>query len=123
MKPGKTGISRILAAARYSYKGLVAAWKNEAAFRQETIACVVLMPAAFFVGRSVEQIILLLIPLFVLLIAELTNSAVEAAVDRIGDEFHELSGRAKDIGSAIVMIALILAALVWGLIIYKNYLS
>ena len=123
MKPGKTGISRILQAARYSMKGLLAAWREEAAFRQEVLACIVLMPLAFYLGRGPQQVALLLMPLFILLIAELTNSAIEAVVDRVGDEFHELSGRAKDIGSAVVMIAIFLTATVWGLIIYANYFA
>jgi len=122
VKPGKTGIARLIDATGYSMKGLAACWRNEAAFRQEVMLCVVLFPAAFFVANTVEQWLLLVTPLLLLLIVELLNSAVEATVDRIGPERHELSGRAKDIGSAAVFICLLLIVLCWSSLIWKNLL-
>ena len=121
MKPGKTGLSRLIDASRYSMQGFKAAWKNEAAFRQELVAVAILLPVAFFIARNITQFLLLTVPLLILLIAELVNSALEAVVDRIGDEPHELSGRAKDMGSATVLIALLLAFICWLLIVMENY--
>ena len=121
MKPGKTGLSRLIDASRYSMQGFKAAWKNEAAFRQELVAVVILLPVAFFIAHDITQFLLLTVPLLILLIAELVNSALEAVVDRIGDEPHELSGRAKDMGSATVFIALLLAFICWLLIVMENY--
>ena len=86
MKPGKTGIRRLLDATGYSLKGIRACWRNEAAFRQEVALCVVLFPLSFFLARSVEQWLLLVSPLFLLLMVELLNSAIENVVDRIGHE-------------------------------------
>ena len=121
MKPGKTGLSRLIDASRYSMQGFKAAWKNEAAFRQKLVAVAILLPVAFFIARNITQFLLLTVPLLILLIAELVNSALEAVVDRIGDEPHELSGRAKDMGSATVFIALLLAFICWLLIVMENY--
>ena len=123
MKPGKTGIQRIIDATGYSLQGLAACWRHEAAFRQEVILFLVLFPASFYVAKSVEQWLLLVVPLLLLLIVELLNSAIEAIVDRIGPEHHELSGRAKDIGSAAVFISLLLTAACWGGLVWKNFLS
>jgi diacylglycerol kinase (ATP) len=123
MKPGKTGIKRLIHATGYSMQGLAACWRHEAAFRQEVALFVVLFPAAFFVAQSIEQWLLLVAPLFVLLITELLNSAVETTVDRIGSEFHELSGRAKDIGSAAVFVCLLFIAVCWGSLAWKNFLA
>jgi len=117
-KPGKTGIARIIAATGYSWKGLKAAWKHEAAFRQELMLAIIGLPLAFYLAENRFELLWLILPLFILVIAELVNSAIEAAVDRISDEHHELSGRAKDIGSAIVFIALILLAVIWGLVLF-----
>lgn len=112
-KPGKTGISRVIGAAGYSWKGLCAAFKNEAAFRQELLLLLVLTPVALWLGLDGIDYALLIGSLLLVLIVELLNSAVEAVVDRIGSEQHELSGRAKDIGSAAVFVALANAALIW----------
>jgi len=114
MKPGATGITRIFHATRYSIKGLKAAWKNEAAIRQEIGLLAIFVPVTFFLPVTKLEQIALIASLLLLLIVELLNSAIEAVVDRIGPEHHELSGRAKDIGSAAVMITLILAGVVWG---------
>jgi len=120
VKPGKTGISRLVDAMGHSIRGIRACWQNEAAFRQDVILSGVLFAASFFLARSPEQWLLLVIPLFLILIVELLNSAVENAVDRIGTERHHLSGRAKDMGSAAVLFCLILIALSWFTIGWKN---
>lgn len=117
-KPGRTGVSRIAAAARYSARGLAACWRNEAAFRQEVLACLVLVPLGLWLGEGGLARALLLGSLLLVLVAEVINSALEAVVDRIGPEHHELSGRAKDLGSAAVFLALLNAALVWGLVLF-----
>lgn len=122
MKPGKTGLARLLDATRYSIRGISACWRNEAAFRQEVLLVAALSPASFLVAESVEQWLLLIAPLFLLLIVELLNSAIENVVDRIGDERHELSGRAKDMGSAAVLTCLLMIGLVWCAISWKNFI-
>ena len=121
MKPGKKGLARIIAATRYSWQGLVAAWNNEAAFRQEVVLIILLMPLAFIIGKSASQIAIMVLSLGLVLIAELANSAIEAVVDRFGGEHHELSGRAKDIGSAMVLISLLFSCITWLTIVYYNY--
>ena len=121
MKPGKTGLTRLIDAAAYSAKGIRACWREEAAFRQEVALLLVLLPLSFLVARSIEQWLLLVIPLLLLLIVELLNSAVESVVDRIGPEMHDLSGRAKDMGSAAVLICLIITGLSWLTIGWKNF--
>jgi diacylglycerol kinase (ATP) len=108
-----TGLSRMWHATGYSLAGLRAAW-SEMAFRQEALAAMVLLPAAFWVGGGWVEVALLAGSVLLVLIVELLNSAVEAAVDRIGLERHPLSKRAKDIGSAAVMLALLLAAGIWA---------
>ncbi|EHD2250261.1 diacylglycerol kinase [Vibrio vulnificus] len=114
MKPGKTGIRRIVDATGYSMKGLKAAWINEAAFRQEILLTVALTITAFFLPVTTIERILMVSSLLLVVIVELINSALEAVVDRISDDWHELSGRAKDIGSAAVFVALALALFVWA---------
>jgi diacylglycerol kinase (ATP) len=121
MKPGKTGLKRLYDATHYSAKGIGACWRNEAAFRQEVLLTIVLLPISFFVAASVEQWLLLVAPLFLLLIVELLNSAVENVVDRIGHERHELSGKAKDMGSAAVLFCLVLSFLSWLAIAWQNF--
>ena len=122
-KPGATGITRIINATGYSMKGLKSAWVNEAAFRQELLLILLLMPLAFWIGDSLNEILLLVCISWLVVIVGVLNSAVEAVVDRIGSEHHELSGRAKDLGSAAVFIALALNALVWGALIGRNLLG
>ncbi|AHV34713.1 diacylglycerol kinase [Aeromonas dhakensis] len=122
-KPGATGVTRIINATGYSMKGLKSAWINEAAFRQELMLILLLMPLAFWIGDSLDQILLLICISWLVVIVEVLNSAVEAVVDRIGSEHHELSGRAKDLGSAAVFIALALNALVWGALVGRNLLG
>lgn len=122
MKPGKTGIRRLMDAMGYSMKGLRSAFKHESAFRQELLLFVILFPLSFVVAEGLTQWMMLVAPLFLLLIIELLNSAIEAVVDRIGDEHHELSGRAKDMGSAAVFICLVLIAGFWGSTAWQNLL-
>ena len=120
MKPGKAGLTRLLDATAYSAKGIVACWRHEAAFRQEVLLVAVLAPLSFLLANSVEQWLLLVLPLCALLIVELLNSAVENVVDRIGDEPHVLAGRAKDMGSAAVLICLLAIGISWFAIGWKN---
>ncbi|WP_210396916.1 diacylglycerol kinase [Motiliproteus sediminis] len=120
-KPGRTGIVRILYAARYSWQGFRAAWRHEAAFRQELVLALLLAPLSYLVAADLAEMALLLATLFIVLLAELINSALEAVVDRVGDEPHVLSGRAKDIGSAAVFLSLSLTVTVWGLVAIKNF--
>lgn len=122
-KPGATGITRIINATGYSMKGLKSAWINEAAFRQELMLILLLMPLAFWIGDTLNQILLLIVISWLVVIVEILNSAIEAVVDRVGSEHHELSGRAKDLGSAAVFIALALNALVWGALVGRNLLG
>jgi len=116
--PDNAGIRRLIKATGYSLQGLAASFRHETAFKQEVVATGVLIPLALWLGSSgLERAVLIsvwmLVPLF-----ELVNSAIEAVVDRIGPELHELSGRAKDISSATVMVALINAAVVWLLVLW-----
>jgi diacylglycerol kinase (ATP) len=116
---GQTGFRRILSATRNSLEGFVAAVRHEDAFRQELLIAVVLLPAALWLGRDgVERAMLAASVLFVLVV-ELLNSAVEATVDRISFDNHRLAKRAKDIGSAAVMLAIATAAAVWLLVLIR----
>ena len=117
MKPGKTGIRRILDATGYSLQGLKAAWIHEAAFRQELVLTLVLSICAFLLPVTTLERIMMVSSLLLVVIVELINSAIEAVVDRVSDDWHELSGRAKDIGSAAVFVALFLALFVWASIL------
>ena len=120
MKASKTGIIRIFYAFGFSTRGIRACWQNEAAFRQDILLAVVLFVASFFLANSAEQWLLLVIPLILILIVELLNSAVENTVDRIGEEMHVLSGRAKDMGSAAVLFCHLVIILSWGAIAWAN---
>ena len=115
------GIGRLWRATRYSLAGIRAAWTHEAAFRQEVLLTMILAPAAFWLGGSTIERLLLLGSCLIVLITELLNSAVEAAIDRISDDQHRLSARAKDLGSAAVFISLWLAGITWGLIGYDHF--
>lgn len=103
-------------ATRFSLRGLRAAWRREAAFRQECVATLVLLPCAFLLAETLTQAALLLGSIGLVLVAELLNSAVEATVDRIGEAPHELAGVAKDMGSAAVFASLVVAGLMWVLV-------
>jgi diacylglycerol kinase (ATP) len=113
-KPGKTGVARLIAATGYSFKGFRAAWKYEEAFRIEATLAVLCIPLAFVVGQGLAHKIALLICCALVIISELINSAIEAAIDRVGSEMHPLSGQAKDIGSAAVFTSLMLFLLAWA---------
>ncbi|WP_298939489.1 diacylglycerol kinase [uncultured Psychromonas sp.] len=108
-----TGLKRIFLAFGYSINGIKSAFKHEAAFRQEILLAVILIPTAFILEVSQIERILLISPVVLVIIFEIINSAIEAVVDRVGTEFHELAGRAKDMGSAAVLIALALTAYIW----------
>ncbi|GAA5189878.1 diacylglycerol kinase [Ferrimonas gelatinilytica] len=112
------GLLRFFQAGIYSIQGLKAAYRHEEAFRQEVFLAVALILASFALPVSVLERLLMISTVFLVLIVELLNSAIEAVVDRIGPEHHELSGRAKDIGSAAVSVALVLVAIVWGGILF-----
>ncbi len=115
-----TGLTRIIKAAGYSYKGLTAAWQNEAAFRQELVATVVAIIVAVWLDVGAIARILLIGSVLLVMIVEILNSAIEAVVDRVGTEYHELSGRAKDMGSAAVSLAIILALFVWASVLWQH---
>jgi diacylglycerol kinase (ATP) len=114
---GATGVKRVISATRNSFAGLAEAVRCEDAFRQELVLAAILVPLAFWLGRNGFERALLVVTVLMVLIVELLNSAIEAAVDRISFENHRLAKRAKDIGSAAVMLALGTAALVWLLIL------
>jgi diacylglycerol kinase (ATP) len=120
-KPGNTGIRRILRATRFSAQGFAQAWQHEAAFRQELVLAVLMTPAAIWLGETIVERALLIGVLLLVLIVELFNSAIEAAIDRHGDEHHELSGRAKDMGSAAVFVSLVIVLLVWGAVAWERF--
>lgn len=122
MKPSQKGIIRLLHATRYSWMGLLAAWKTEAAFRQELMVFVFLAPGTFILPVSGMERLLMIGSLVAVIIVELLNSAIEAVVDRVGPEFHSLSGQAKDMGSAAVFLALLMAMATWGFILGANFL-
>ncbi len=115
---GKTGLRRIWNAMFYSIDGLRAAYRHENAFRQEVLLALLLIPAALFTPASGTGKALMIASVLLVLIVELLNSAVEAAVDRISLENHALAKRAKDIGSAAVMLTLVNVPLVWGLVLF-----
>ncbi|SDM15614.1 diacylglycerol kinase [Modicisalibacter muralis] len=123
MKPSDTGWRHLVHSTRYSMKGFKAAFLNEAAFRQELLLCALLLPFAWWIGETPVQWILLVGSCFLVLIVELLNSAVETAIDRIGLEHHVLSGRAKDIGSAAVMLSLMMAGMTWGLLLWQRLMG
>lgn len=123
MKSSYTGLKRILYAALYSWKGIKSSWKHEAAFRQEVLLLIILTPVAVLLGETALEIIILIGVLLMLITVELLNSAVESVVDRTGEDYHKLAGRAKDQGSAAVLFAFIIVLLVWGAVLYTNVLS
>jgi diacylglycerol kinase (ATP) len=110
---GRTGFDRIIRAAGYSWSGLRMAYRGESAFRQEVWLGIPMLPAAFWLGRDWAQVALLAGSVLLVMIVELLNSGIEATVDRISFDNHELSKRAKDFGSAAVMLALLLCAGIW----------
>jgi diacylglycerol kinase (ATP) len=120
-KPGNTGVRRIVNATFFSLAGLRAAWQHEAAFRQEVMLAVVLIPTGVWLGRTAVERALLIGSCLLVLVVELLNSGIEAIVDRVGLEPHRLSGQAKDLGSAAVFVSLVLVLVVWGLIAWSRF--
>ena len=108
---------RVINTTIYSWRGLKQGWKSEEALRVELILAAVLMPVALWVPVTAAERALLITVMAIVLIAEILNSAVEAVVDRVGEEFHPLSGKAKDMGSAAVFVAMMLFAVVWTIIL------
>jgi diacylglycerol kinase (ATP) len=116
----RTGFSRVWHATGYSLAGLRAGW-GETAFRQEAIAASLLVPCAFWLGRGWVEIALLAGSVLIVMIVELLNTGIETAIDRIGPEWHDLSKRAKDMGSAAVLLSLVLCAGVWFAALYQRF--
>ena len=121
LKPNGTGLGRIIKAAKCSMQGFAASWKFESVFRQETTLAVISVPLAAWLATSVSQFALLVSVWCLVLVVELLNSAIESLTDRVSLERHELSGRAKDMGSAAVFVSLVIVALVWGAALYERF--
>ena len=119
---GRIGLNRILHALGYSIEGLRAGW-HETAFRQEVIAACVLLPLSFWIGRSWMETALLAGSVLLVMIVELLNTGIETAIDRIGPEWHDLSKRAKDMGSAAVLLSLLLCGGIWAAALYHRFLA
>ncbi len=115
---GNKGFVRIIKATQYSWQGLCAAYRHEEAFRQETWLCFMLVPLGLFLGEGGLEKALLVGSVLLLPVVEILNSAIEAVVDRFGNDMHELSGRAKDMGSAAVALAIGLVVVVWILVLF-----
>ena len=115
------GPKRIINATLFSWLGIKATWRSEAAFREEIILGIFLVPAAFWLGGTLTQTAVLIIPLFIVLIVELLNTGIEHVVDRVGTERHKLSGRAKDAGSAAVFLSNMLTLFVWLLVALDRF--
>ncbi len=122
MKTNKTGLVRILEAFKYSKDGFVAAFKSEEAFRQDVLLCSVLFIVALILNISFIEKLFLFSSLFLVIISELINTAIEVIVDRISEKIHPLSKIAKDIGSCIVLSSFIYLILVWIIVLYENFL-
>jgi len=123
MKPENNhGLKRIFRATGFSMQGLRLAWVHEAAFRQELMLAIIMLPIALIVDITTVERLFLILTLFIVLIVELLNSAIEAVVDRIGDEIHPLSGQAKDVASAAVFMSLALCGITWAVILGSRYL-
>ncbi|GBU15388.1 diacylglycerol kinase [Polaromonas sp.] len=116
----RKGLHRLWHASRYSLAGLHAGW-YETAFRQEAIAAVFLLPAAFWLGSTWVETVLLAGTVIVIMIVELLNTGIETAIDRVGPEWHALSKRAKDMGSAAVLLSLLLCAGTWALALFHKF--
>ena len=120
-KKTKRGPRRLLDATGYSMAGLRTAWRSEEAFRQEVLAGVALLPLALWLGETPLLRLLLIGSWLLVMIVEVLNTAVEATVDRISDDFHQLSGQAKDLGSAAVFLSLVLAGITWGTVAWERF--
>jgi diacylglycerol kinase (ATP) len=113
-KPGLSGVRKLVASTHYSWLGLRAAWRNEEAFRLECMLAMGLVPLAFVIGEGLPHKLILVLPVVLVPLVELLNSALESVVDRVGTEQHPLSGQAKDLGSAAVFVTLVLFWLIWA---------
>ncbi|MGP5156685.1 diacylglycerol kinase [Pseudoalteromonas prydzensis] len=122
-KPNGIGLGRIFKATQCSIKGFKAAYQEESAFRTELALGLVLLPLSFWLAQSLQHWVMLVVSFLFLLIVELLNSAIEALTDRVGVEYHVLSGRAKDIASAAVSLALLVLLIVWGVAGYEKILT
>jgi diacylglycerol kinase (ATP) len=120
-KSDRRGFGRLIAATSFSAAGLRAAWRSEEAFRQEVVLTAVLVPLALWLGQTMLQRAVLIGCCLIVLAVELLNSAIEAAIDRIGHDLHDLSANAKDMGSAAVLISLLLTALVWSAVAWDRF--
>ena len=118
----RTGLNRVWHAFGYSLSGLKAAW-YEKAFRQEAIGAFVLVPLAFYIGQTWLEIALLAGTVVLVMVVELLNTGIESAIDRIGPEWHALAKRAKDMGSAAVLLTLLVCVGVWSAAVWHNVLS
>lgn len=116
-RKGRTGLARLFAATRHSMAGLAAVWEHEAAFRQEVLLAAVLVPAGLWLGKDGVRRVLLVGSVLAVLVVELLNSAIEAVVDRISPDQHDLARRAKDLGSAAVFASLVSLTVVWLLVL------
>ncbi len=116
----RKGLSRVWHATGYSLAGLRAGW-GETAFRQEAIAALFLLPIAFWLGRTWVETALLAASVVIVMVVELLNTAVETAIDRVGPEWHDLSKRAKDMGSAAVLLSLLVCAGIWAAAVYSRF--
>lgn len=117
----RRGLSRIWHAYRYSWEGLVACFTDSTAFRQETLLALVLLPAAFWLGRSWLETAVLAAAVVAVLVVELLNTGIEAAIDRMGPEWHLLSKKAKDMGSAAVLLSLLLCMGIWLAALWQRF--
>jgi diacylglycerol kinase (ATP) len=117
----KRGIQRIINAFKYTFAGLKSAWIHEEAFRQEIVFLIFVIPLGMWIGASSTQRAILIGFYLIIPLTELLNSSIEATVDRIGEEHHALSGRAKDLGSAAVFLSICTAVIIWGLIAWERF--
>lgn len=120
---GRTGFDRVIRATGYSMAGLTAAYRGESAFRQEFWLAAVMLPLAFWLGRGWVEVALLAGSLMLVLIVELLNSGIEAAIDRVSYELHDLSKRAKDLASAAVFLSLVLCAGIWAAALWQRFVA
>ena len=120
---GNRGLTRAIHAAKNSWHGLIFAFKEESAFRQELVLLLVLSPIAILLPVDLFEKALMICSLIMVLVIELLNSSVEAAIDRISFEHHDLSKRAKDFGSAAVMLALLIAFVIWAAVLYQEFIQ
>ena len=116
---GKTGITRLINATRYSRDGIKAAWKSEEAFREEAIIALILIPVAFFLPVEITLKLWCVFSVLFLMVVEVLNTAIEACIDRIGPQIHEKSKLAKDLGSAAVLFSIVFVVIVWTLAIFE----